>query len=76
MTSKLCRVLTYGEEKLIMKSHGSDHVMTRGHVSISKTNILFYKAYTTRVGRVVTYDDRKPPMESQDSLTTQPCEVI
>ena len=76
MASKLCRVLTYGEEKLIMKSHGSDHVIARGQVSIFNTNVIFYKAYTTRVGRMVRYGDRKPPMESHGSLTTQLCEVI
>ena len=39
------------------------------------TCLFFCKAYTTRLGRVVTYGDRKPPMESYDSLTTQSCEV-
>ena len=71
MTSRLCRVLTYGEAKLTMKSHGSDHVITRGHVSVWKLIVLFYKVYNTRVGRVVTYGDRKPTMESHDS-----CEFI
>ena len=61
VASKLCRVMTCGEEKPIMKSHGSDHVITRGHVSICKTNVLFYKAYTTRVGRVLTNGDRSHP---------------
>ena len=36
MASKLYRVPTCGEAKLIMKSHGSYHVITRGHVSIPK----------------------------------------
>ena len=33
MATNFCRVLTYGKGKLIMKSHGSDHVIVRGHVS-------------------------------------------
>ena len=75
MATKFFRVLTYGEQKLMMKSHCSDPVIIRSHVLNWKLNILFYKAYTIRVGRVVTYGDRKPRTGSYDSLTMQFCEV-
>ena len=39
MATNFCRGLTYGEAKLIMKLHESDHVVTRGHVSNQKLNI-------------------------------------
>ena len=42
MTTKLFRVLTYGEAKPIIKLHKSDHVITRGHVSDWKLNNLQY----------------------------------
>ena len=39
MSTKLCKMLTYGEAKLIMTSHNSDHEIARGHVSSLKLNI-------------------------------------
>ena len=72
MATKLCRVLMYGEAKSILKLLNSDHMIARGHVSDSKLNV----SSSTRPippGRVVTYDDRKPPLASYDSLTTQSC---
>ena len=39
MTTKFCSVLTYVEAKPMKKSHHSDHVIRRGHVSNLKLNI-------------------------------------
>ena len=74
MASKLCRMLAYGEAKAIMKSYDSDHVIKRSHVKLKTSYLLLYKVYTTKLGRVMTYGDRKLPMESHNSLTIQSCE--
>ena len=49
-----------------------DHVIIRDHLSNWKHNIFSSARFmTTKFGRVVTYGDRKPPMDSYDPLTSQ-----
>ena len=79
MTTKLCRVLAYGEAKPIMKLQNSDHVIGRGHVSTWKMNKIENIFFSTRPippGLAKWWHgNRKPPMESHDSLTTWSFEV-
>ena len=74
MGTKICKVLTYGEAKPIMGLHGSDHAITRSHVSnwILPSPLLQDLYHQTWV---VSYGDRKSTMESHDSLTMQSCMV-
>lgn len=71
MVNKPYRVLTYGKTKPMVQLHNSDHKSSR----VKLKYLLFYKVYTTRLGRVVTQGDKKPPMKSHDSVTMQSCEI-
>ena len=73
MSTKLCKMLTYGEAKLIMSSHNSDHEIKRGHVSSENLiSVLLHGLYRQTIAM---FRARKPPMESHDSLTMQSREV-